>query len=236
MRLDKFITAASPLSRSQAKAALRAGQIKVNGLLVKQATLKLNPNDEVTLQDQLLKLQEEAYLAFNKPLGYECSKAPSSHPSIFALLQNYAHLSNLNPVGRLDVATSGLLLLTTDGQWLHQLTHPKKQVSKTYLAQLAQPLSEAGKQALTEGIQLKNEAKPCLPAQLKLLAPSKVEITITEGRYHQVRRMFAATGNQVISLERQALAGLTLASLQLAQGQARPLSRAELQLINKQLG
>lgn len=235
MRLDKFITAASQLSRSQAKAALRAGQVKVNGLLVKQANLKLLLSDQVTLQNQPLKLQEEVYLVFNKPLGYECSKAPSSHPSIFALLNDYAHLSNLNPVGRLDVDTSGLLLLTTNGQWLHQLTHPNKQVSKTYLAELAQPLSDAGKQALLEGIQLRNEAKPCLPAQLKQLAPNKIEITISEGRYHQVRRMFAATNNKVVSLMRIGIAGLALTELKLASGEARELTAAELSLVNEQL-
>lgn len=237
MRLDKFITANSLLSRSQAKAAIRAGQVKVNAQLVKQANLKLQASDQVHYQDQLLTARQPLYLALNKPVGYECSKAPSNHPSIFALLtdEQQEQFNELNPVGRLDVATSGLLLLTTDGQWLHQLTHPSKRISKTYLAELADPLASDAITAFAEGIQLNNEAKPCLPAQLELLNPQLAKITLEEGRYHQVRRMFAALSNRVIRLERLEFASLTLDNLQLAEGEIRSLTDAELEQINQQL-
>jgi len=164
----------------------------------------------------------------NKPTGYTCSTADPG-AVVFDLLPPRFSRRNpqLNPVGRLDKDTSGLLLLTDDGPWLHRVSHPKTGPGKTYHVILDRPL-QGGEAELfaSGGLMLRGEAKPLLAARLEVLGAREGRVVLHEGRYHQVRRMFAALGNHVLSLQRVAIGGLTLAP-ELAAGQWRILTAAE---------
>ena len=165
----------------------------------------------------------------NKPVGYTCSTRDPSR-LVYDLLPPRFRMRDplLSTVGRLDRETSGLLLLTDDGKLLHRIISPKTHVAKVYEAHLAQDLRGDEAALFASGtLMLESETTPLAPARLEVLAPQRARITVTEGRYHQVRRMFAATGNAVTALERVAVGGLRLADLGLEAGQWRQLSQDE---------
>ncbi len=230
-RLDKYLTATTDLTRSLAKKALHRGEVTVNGVMVKDSGLQIHATDTVCWLDEPLELVGLRYLIMNKPLGYECSSKSSHNPLVTDLLGNLVNKDKIQPVGRLDVNTSGLLLLTDDGQWLHRIISPKYRKAKVYRATLAEPLVADAEIRVTEGLQLDGDALPTLPAKLERLAPQLMHLTLTEGRYHQVRRMFAALGNHVDALHREAVGHLWLDEQQLAPGQWRELTAAEMDLI-----
>lgn len=230
-RLDKYLTATTDLTRSLAKKALHRGEVTVNGVMVKDSGLQIHATDTVCWLDEPLELVGLRYLIMNKPLGYECSSKSSHNPLVTDLLGNLVNKDKIQPVGRLDVNTSGLLLLTDDGQWLHRIISPKYRKAKVYRATLAEPLVADAEIRVTEGLQLDGDALPTLPAKLERLAPQLMHLTLTEGRYHQVRRMFAALGNHVDALHREAVGHLWLDEQQLALGQWRELTAAEMDLI-----
>jgi 16S rRNA pseudouridine516 synthase len=145
---------------------------------------------------------EKLYLKLNKPFGYECSHKPTSHESVFALFPPELIRKGLQCAGRLDHDTTGLLLLSNDGQFIHKIEHPKKGVAKTYVATLAEPLTEKMQKELLAGVQLRNERRPSVALELTLITANIAEITIKGGVYHQVKRMFAAVGNKVTALHR----------------------------------
>lgn len=226
-RLDKFLAKAAHLTRSQAKKVVHSGEVKVNGQVVKDAGLQIAWQDQVTWLDQQLDLIGKRYVMLHKPLGYECSSKSSHYPLVTDLLTGLPNKESLNPVGRLDVNTSGLLLLTDDGPWLHRVIAPKYRRKKVYLARLAEPLIASAAADLAQGLLLQGEEQPTLPAQLEVLSATQVKLTVVEGRYHQVRRMFAALGNHVEELHREALDGLVLDTEQLQPGQWRHLTAQE---------
>lgn len=183
------------------------------------------PHADIRLDGEALDPAPGMVIAMNKPVGHTCSLRDVG-PLVFDLLPPRFRQRKpvLSSVGRLDRDTSGLLLFTDDGQRLHRIISPRSGIAKTYKAGLAQALrgDEAALFA-SGGLVLKGESTPLLPARLQELAPRSALLTITEGRYHQVRRMFAATGNAVATLERVAIGGLTLSDLELAPGQWRLL-------------
>jgi 16S rRNA pseudouridine516 synthase len=142
------------------------------------------------------------YIKLNKPYGCECSHAPASHESILSLFPPELVTNGLQCAGRLDHDTTGLILLSNDGQFIHKIEHPKKGFAKTYIATLAEPLTEDMRKKLLAGVQLRNEKRPCAALELKLKAENIAEITIKGGVYHQVKRMFASVGNKVVALHR----------------------------------
>jgi 16S rRNA pseudouridine516 synthase len=172
-----------------------------------------------------LALPEPLYLMLNKPCGVLSATSDSAQQTVLSLLPGTL-AARLHLVGRLDKETSGLLLLTDDGAWSHRVTSPNHHCPKTYLVQLAEPLIDDAERRLAQGLLLRNETAPLRPASLQRLDALRVEITVTEGRYHQVRRMFAALGNRVVSLHRQRIGGLTLDE-RLRPGQWRALTPAE---------
>ncbi len=225
-RLDKYLSATTDLTRSLAKKALHRGEVRVNDQVVKNPGLQITGSDQVQWQEQLLELQAKRYLMLHKPVGYECTQRSAHHPLASDLIE-VANKESLQTVGRLDVATSGLLFLTDDGQWLHKMTSPRQAKAKVYLADLAEPLMAEAEQLLAQGLLLQGEVKPTQPAVLERLTRQQVRITVTEGRYHLVRRIFAALGNHVVHLHREAVAGLWLDSQLLPEGQWRYLSKQE---------
>ncbi|MGO1460889.1 MAG: pseudouridine synthase [Marinobacter sp.] len=229
MRLDQFIATTSPLSRKEAKRAIHAGNVEVNGEVWKDTGKHLSADAQVMLEGERLILKGERYLMLNKPGGIVSATRDSEHPIVLDLLP--AELTevarNLHIAGRLDADTTGLLLLTTDGKWSHRVTSPKTQCPKTYRVNLSTPILDSTIAALEAGVILHQDPKPTKPAQVKVLEPRLIELTISEGRYHQVKRMLAAAGNHVEALHRQSIGGIVLDSA-LQPGEYRELSEKEI--------
>jgi len=226
MRLDQFIATSSLLSRKEARRAIHAGTVEVNAEVWKSTGKHVPAGAQVMLDGVQLALPGERYLMLNKPAGYVSATRDSDQPTALDLLP--AELArNLHIAGRLDADTTGLLLLTSDGQWSHRVTSPKVECPKTYQVTLSEPISQAAITALKTGVMLRNDTKPTKPAQVEVLQSQLIELTISEGRYHQVKRMMAAVGNHVAALHRSRIGGVTLDST-LAAGEHRFLTSAEI--------
>ena len=182
MRLDKFIAENTGLTRSQATKAIRQSAVKINGEIVKSGSVQISQEDEIYFEDQLLTWVEEGqYFMLNKPQGCVCSNDDGDYPTIYQFF-DYPLAGKLHSAGRLDVDTTGLVLLTDDGQWSHRITSPKHHCEKTYLVTLADPVEENYATACAEGILLRGEKEPTKPAKLEILDDYNVNLTISEGR------------------------------------------------------
>lgn len=233
IRLDRFLANNVPdFSRALAQRAIRKGWVDVNGQPCRDPKQHVGPDDEVHLDDEPVAAVGQRYLMLNKPLGYVCTRRDRHHPSVYDLVPE-AWREHLHVAGRLDVDTTGLVLLTTDGDWSHRITSPNHEKAKRYRVTLAEPLSEADAETLRNGVNLNNENAPTRPAELTLIDPTHCELAIHEGKYHQVKRMFAAVGNKVIELHRHAIGPLHL-NEELAEGTFRALSDEELELTASQ--
>jgi len=177
-----------------------------------------------------LPYREALFLALHKPAGYECSHAPSHHASVFDLLPRPFVARGIQAVGRLDADTTGLLLLSDSGDFNHFFTSPRRHVIKKYRVETRHPISADQVRRLAEGVELRQEDGPTLPATVEILAERTALVAIQEGRYHQVKRMFAAVGNRVDGIHRVAIGGLALED-SLAPGAWRFLSEADLELL-----
>lgn len=225
MRLDKFICDCTELTRSQAGKVIRQGLVAVDQQLCKQPSTQVAANQQIELDGELLQIIGLRYFVMHKPAGYVCSTDDPDHNTVFTLMDEPMQ-SRLHTVGRLDLDTTGLLLITDDGQWSHQISSPKHQCAKTYRAWLADPVDASAIALFEEGVMLNGEKHPTKPAQLEIVAPQECLLTIHEGRYHQVKRMFAAIGNKVEKLHREQIGSFKLGD-DLAEGSYRELSAAE---------
>lgn len=226
IRLDKYVSQCTGLSRKGVRIALYGKRVQVNGVTTKIASQILQGDEQVTLDGGLLALPRARYLMLHKPADTLSATQDSSQPCVLDLLP--AELSDgLQVVGRLDKDTTGLLLLTDDGDWNHRITSPRRACAKIYEVTTADPIAPDAARQFAEGILLKNESKPTLPATLEPLAERRARVTVQEGRYHQVKRMFAATGNRVTELHRVAVGGIVL-DTGLAPGDFRPLTDEEI--------
>lgn len=233
MRLDFFVAHATGMTRKDAKRCIGKGQVCVNGEVQRKAALPLAGDDRVTLDGEFLALAGHRYLMLNKPAGVVCSTDDPQHPTVLGLLPPELR-RDVHPAGRLDADTTGMVLLTSDGQWSHRITSPASHLPKTYRVQLAEPLTQAARQSLEEGILLRSEQTPTRPATVDMLAPDCIRLVISEGRYHQVKRMLAAVGNHVTALHREAIGSLQLDE-HLGEGEFRALSDTELDQIAGQV-
>ena len=229
MRLDYYLGKVTELSRSLARKAIRDGRVLVDGELQTQPAMHVAETAEVQLDAEAVSQPGHYYFMMNKPKGYVCATEDRRHSTLLDLL-NEPVTSGLHFVGRLDIDTTGLLLITDDGAWSHRITAPARKCPKDYLVELAEPLSEQAAERLRQGVILRSEKKPTAPAQLEYLTPRRVRLTLSEGRYHQVKRMLAAVGNRVTSLRRERIGGLRL-DRSLAPGEYRPLSQLELEAV-----
>lgn len=227
MRLDKFIAEQTGLTRSQAAKVLKSGVVSVNEEIEKSGARKVSAEDTIRYEGELLEwLEGGQYFMLYKPQGYVCSHDDGEYPTVFQFF-DYPLMNKLHTAGRLDVDTTGLVLLTDDGQWSHRITSPKHHCEKTYLVTLADPVEAFYAQQLAEGILLRGEKEPCLPAKMEILDDYNVNLTISEGRYHQVKRMFAALGNKVEALHRWRIGDIVLDE-SLEEGEYRALSDEEI--------
>ncbi|PID43158.1 MAG: 16S rRNA pseudouridine(516) synthase [Gammaproteobacteria bacterium] len=209
MRLDKFITGSTSHSRSQIKRCIGKGQVTVNGKTTTDPSLPVSKDTIVTLNDHKIDCARPRYIMLNKPEGYICSTEDEFHPGVLQLI-DIENRDKLHIAGRLDVDTTGLVLITDDGQWSHRITSPKKHCRKVYQATLAEPIKKEAIAIFKKGILLKNEERCTLPAELLIHDDHHVQLTIEEGKYHQVKRMFAATGNKVTALHRIKIGNIAL--------------------------
>ncbi len=229
MRLDKFICRCTDLSRSDAKKYLKRGAVLVNGETIKDAAHQVYEESDVSLAGNKLSFASARYIMLHKPLDCICSNVDEGYPSILHLV-DVPRAFDLHIAGRLDADTSGLVLITDDGQWSHKITSPKKNCHKRYRVQLSRPLREDATELFKQGVQLQNEANLTRPAVLEVLSAQEVLLTISEGKYHQVKRMFAAIGNRVVGLHREQIGDIILDD-ELQLGQWRFLTDIEINSI-----
>lgn len=228
MRLDRFISETTGLSRKEATKVVQSGEVTVDGLVQKKGAFKVPENAEVIWGGEQLELMGPIYLMINKPLGCVCANRDSAHMTVFAHL-DIPISDKLHTVGRLDLDTSGLLLITDDGKWSHRITSPKKKCPKVYHAWVSEPLTEENIQAFAQGLELTGETTLTAPAVLEIINEHEALVHVHEGRYHQVRRMFAAVGNNVEKLHREQVGELKL-DIDLLPGDYRFLSAEEVAL------
>jgi 16S rRNA pseudouridine516 synthase len=225
LRLDRFLGNATGLTRSQAQKAIRAGSVSVDGRIVTDAATHVAASAQILLDNEPVVLAGPQYLMLHKPAGYICATRDGLHRTVLDLVE-VPPAVELHIVGRLDIDATGLVLLTDDGAWLHRITSPRHGVTKQYRVTLAEPLAAAAAEVLRAGVQLKDEPKRCEPASLERVSDLEWCVIITEGKYHQVKRMFAAVGNTVLTLHRERIGAVVLDPL-LAPGASRPLTPQE---------
>ena len=228
-RLDKFLCDSGVGSRSQVKVILKSGRVTVDGRPEKDGSRKIDSrNQQVCLDGEVLGGYQRIVVMLNKPAGYVTATEDPVEKTVMELLPQQLRNMDLKPVGRLDKATEGLLLFTNDGDLLHRLISPKKEIPKLYYAKHEGHAGQEDVEAFAAGLTLRDETH-CLPAKLEPLGPGESLITVCEGKYHQVRRMMASRGMTVLYLERREEGPLTLGDL--PRGQIRRLTEEEIQQI-----
>ena len=228
MRLDKLLSNASNLTRSQAVKAIRQGDVLVDGEIVTKGAEKVTEENQVTYLGVPISEPKPRYYMLNKPIDCVSANKDKNSLTVFDYL-TVPRRDQLHVAGRLDKDTTGLILATDDGQWSHRLTSPKHEHTKCYRVTLSDEITRDAIQQLEQGLMLEGEKKPTKPAVVHVLEPNLIQLDITEGRYHQVKRMVEAVANEVIGLHRESIAHIKLDSA-LALGHWRQLTAQEIDL------
>ncbi|MGL5541280.1 MAG: pseudouridine synthase [Erysipelotrichaceae bacterium] len=229
IRLDKYLANCSLGSRKEVKQAIRNKRVLVNGDVCRNDDRKIDPEvDEVVYDGFLIAYARHVYIMLNKPAGTICAASDTRYPSVLELIDDLVP-NDIFPVGRLDVDTEGLLLITNDGAFSHSLMAPKKHVSKTYHVELEKVIDSDAIAQLEAGIVL-DQDETCSPAHVERVDDTTILLTIFEGKYHQVKRMMHAVGNEVTYLKRVKIANLAL-DPQLELGQWRYLEEADFEAL-----
>jgi 16S rRNA pseudouridine516 synthase len=234
LTLERLLSSLGFGSRKDSRALIRMGVVEIDGIIEEDPFIELEKRpDYITVNGEQIPTFEDLYIMMHKPLGYECSHNPRYHDSVFSLLPFRFLEMKIRSVGRLDVDSSGLLLLSNKGDFIHHLESPKRGVLKRYDVTLARPLEKTQEEQLLSGVILKNEKRAVFARSLEKKSETQVEIEIGEGLYHQVRRMFAAVGNHVEELRRLSIGGLNL-DQQLKPKEWKYLTESEIdQLMNR---
>lgn len=231
MRLDKFISGCGTATRSEVKKLVKNGAVTLNGVTAKKPDIKIDENNDIVcVNGTRLNYRKFVYLMLNKPEGYISATEDKRYPVVTELVpEEYAHY-NVFPVGRLDIDTEGLLLLTNDGQFDHCMTSPKKNIYKRYFVRLDKPAAAEDVEVFKQGMKFKDFTAKS--ARLEITEnPTEVYIEIAEGKFHQVKRMCERVGKNVIYLKRVAIGSLPLDEA-LEKGEVRPLTEDELKLLS----
>ena len=225
-RLDKFISSQLPdVSRKDAREMLRRGEVSVNGAVERSADRKVDAEkDAVKVSGTVIGYKKHLYIMLNKPAGVVCATRDGLSETVLELLPPHLRRQGLFPAGRLDKDTVGFVLITDDGALAHRILSPKNHVDKEYFVRLRDDIPENAEEMFMAGIMLDDGM--CLPARLKRLSARECELTLCEGRYHQIKRMFGALGNEVLYLKRTKIAGIVLDE-NLTEGEARELTEDE---------
>jgi len=235
LSLEKILFSQGFGTRRYCSDLVYADLVKINGVLAE------DPEERMATEGLLLNVDgqdwefhERAYVVFNKPPNYECSHKATHHPSVYGLLPKPFVERGLQCVGRLDSDTTGLLLISDDGQFIHKMTSPKKNIGKVYEITTPDPITTKQIDQLLGGVILDDDPKPCFASACQQLGDKRLAMTIVEGRYHQVKRMMAAVGNHVVQLHRTQIGQYTMPS-DLAQGEWRWLYPDDLQRLSKSI-
>lgn len=234
-RLDKIIANSGTLSRKEVHRLIKSGAVSVNGITTKDRGFCIDPETaEIKINGQAVSLERYVYIMLNKPEGVVSATKDPTEKTVVDLVPAELKKKNLFPAGRLDRNTTGFVLITDNGDFAHKILSPKKHIEKTYEARLAERIDEESLKKVADGITL-GDGTECLPAKVRVLEDGEnplIEIKICEGKYHQIKRMFAAVGNAVIELKRVKMGELPLDE-SLAPGECKILSKEEVELINK---
>ena len=234
LRLDKYLADMSVGTRREARLLIQSGRVKLNDIICKGSESRVNPElDRVCVDDAPVIYIGKEYFMMNKPAGVLSATRDWKDKTVLELIQD-CKCKDLFPVGRLDKDTEGFLLITNDGMLAHQLLSPRKHVDKIYYARLQGKVTNADREAFLQGVDI-GEEKLTMPAKLHIIKAgniSEVEVTLQEGKFHQVKRMFQAVGKEVIYLKRLSMGGLMLDE-HLKPGEYRKLTLQELELIKK---
>lgn len=230
MRLDKFLAHHLSISRTIVNKELKAKKVTVDGEIIKSGAYQLSPEQIVEYDGyEITPVTNNRYFMLNKPQGYVCSTDDPDHPTILYFIDEPMP-EKLHAAGRLDLDTTGLVLLTDDGKWSHRITSPKHHCEKIYLVTVERPLTADLIEIFNNGIQLKSEKSLTKPAKLNIIDDFHAELTISEGRYHQVKRMFAAVDNHVVALHRKQIGNI---KVDIPEGEYRPLTQNEINSFNQ---
>ena len=228
-RIDKIIAAQTEYSRKDVKKLILQKRVRVNNELISKSEEKVNENtDIITIDGQTINIQQFVYLILNKPKGYISATEDKTQQTVLDLIdEKYMH-RQLFPAGRLDKDTTGMMIITDDGQFAHNILAPKKHISKTYEVEIDIPVTQEMKKGFENGIELSDGI--CKTANLEITGEYTAIVVLTEGRYHQIKRMFGCFGAKVVNLNRIAMGGLKLPS-DLNLGESRELSKQEIELL-----
>lgn len=229
-RIDKIIASTGLMSRKEVKKAALKKRISLNGNIVTDCSLKVTETDTLTLDRKKVTYNKYIYIMLNKPKGYVCSTDDPKSPIVNLLLSEQLQKAKLFSIGRLDKDTTGLVILTNDGALTHNLLSPSKHVDKKYYYNCESKLSDPDIKHFADGITLE-DGTPCKPAKLEPMGETDGYIIITEGKYHQIKRMFAAVGNKITALKRISIGNLKLDNT-LKYAEYRYLTKAELDSLN----
>lgn len=226
MRLDKFICRSTTYSRFEAIHFIESGAASVNDAVITDVTVQVHEDNQISLKGETLTLRTARYIMLHKPASMICSNVDQLYPSVLNLLEGIEGKEYLHIAGRLDADTTGLILITDDGRWSFSITSPKQRCEKQYRVQLRQALAPEAATKLEQGVLLQGESTPTRPATLTCVEDKEVLLTITEGKFHQVKRMFKAVGNKVVNLHRERIGPV---SLDIPEGQWRFLTDGEVE-------
>jgi 16S rRNA pseudouridine516 synthase len=226
LRLDKYISNATDLSRTDVKKLIKSGLVSIDDETAKSGSQKVTDDQEIAIEGSTIQLMTTRYFMMNKPAGVVSATKDHTNPTALDLI--YEHRNDqLQIAGRLDIDTTGLLLITDDGQWNHIVTSPRTDCKKIYAVELENAVSEDYHKKLEAGIALEGEKRRCLPATMQVIDDHHIQLSISEGKYHQVKRMITSLGNEVISLHRLQIGGIAL-DPELEPGDYRPLTEEEI--------
>ena len=211
MQLEKLLHSQGFGTRKECRALVRNGWLEIDGQVVEDPFLDVNPEGfRYTVDDEPFVYREKAYLMLHKPSDYECSQKPKHHRSIYTLLPDYLQNREVQCVGRLDEDTTGLILITDDGHFIHRMSSPKHKVPKVYEVTAKHPVDQSQIEQLLAGVMLHDDNELVVADRCELVSEQVLLLTLTQGKYHQVKRMLAAVGNRVERLKRVAIGQLSL--------------------------
>lgn len=232
MTLDRILQSQGFGTRKWCRELISDGEVSVAGQVVTDYRASFETAGfSFTIFDELWEYREHVYIALNKPSGYECSRKPSHHPGVLTLLPEQFTWRDVQPVGRLDHDTTGLLLMSDDGAFIHAQSSPRRHVPKLYLATTSAPVSDALVAQLLAGVQLHDEPAPLAAQSCRKVGDYQIEIVLEQGKYHQVKRILAAAGNHCAALRRTAVGKLTLDMLDLDGGEWCYLNKEQIDLL-----
>lgn len=233
--LDRILQSQGFGTRRYCRELIAEGEVSIGGSIVTDCEARIDTNGlEFTVFGDTWVYRKQVYIALNKPAGFECSRKPSHYPGVLALLPEQFARRNVQPVGRLDHDTTGLLLMSDDGPFIHKQSSPRHHVAKVYIATTHAPVTPELIAHLQAGVKLHDELEPLSAKSCRRIDTHRVEIVLEQGKYHQVKRMLAAAGNHCSALRRSAIGNLRLDALELAEGEWSYLDEAQLELLARE--